>query len=349
MLQYISEAGADLPNTQMETRPIMSTSRRHALKTLFSASALLPFCGLTRAQDWPSRPLRIIVPNSAGGTSDIISRLISKPLSDALGVPVIVENRGGAGGNIGAAAVASATDQHTVLLCDVGGLAISPSIYKEMAYDLDRDLQGVAMLAQSPHLLAVHPSVQANNLQELIALSKRSKLNVALAGQGTPNHLATVQLAQMTGLQWQHVPYKGGAPAVADTVANTTQAVLNGMLATLPLVQGGKLKAIGVSGKTRSPLLPNVPTLAEQGATDFESGTWQGVTVSSKLSKEQVLRLNTELTRIVQIAALRTQLREAGVEVVTMSPQQTTQYIAKDRARWAKVVRDAGSNIEGTT
>jgi tripartite-type tricarboxylate transporter receptor subunit TctC len=326
--------------------------RRHLLHTLV-ASALGASLGSARTgaqaqtPTWPSRPLRIVVPNAAGGTSDIIARLLSKPLADALGVPVVVDNRAGAGGNIGAAAVATATDQHTVLLCDVGGLAISPSIYKEMAYDLERDLQGVAMLAQSPHLLAVHPSVQANNLQELVALSKRSKLNVALAGHGTPNHLATVQLAQLTGIQWQHVPYKGGAPAVADTVANVTQAVLNGMLATLPLVQAGKLKAIGVSGKVRSPLLPNVPTLAEQGATDFESGTWQGVTVSSRLSKEQVTRLNTELLRIVQVPALRTQLREAGVEVVVMTPQETTQFIARDKLRWAKVVQQSGSRIEG--
>jgi len=324
------------------------THRRRILQTL-AASTVWAAIGSASAQAWPNRPLHIVVPNSAGGTSDIIARLLSKPLADALGVPVVVENRGGAGGNIGAAAVASATDQHTLLLCDVGSLAISPSIYKDMAYDVGRDLQGVAMLAQSPHLLVVHPSVQASNLQELVALSKRSKLNVALAGQGTPNHLATVQLAQITGVQWQHVPYKGGAPAVADTVAGVTQAVLNGMLTTLPLVQSGRLKAIGVSGKTRSPLLPNLPTLAEQGATDFESGTWQGITAPSRLSKEQVARLNAELVRIVQTPALRAQLREAGVEVVAMTPQETSQYIARDRIRWARVVQQSGNNIEGAS
>ena len=321
--------------------------RRQILQLL--GTGTLAAAGLARADAWPSRALRIIVPNAPGGTSDIISRLLSKPLGDALGVPVVVENRGGAGGNIGAAAVASATDQHTVLLCDVGGLAISPAIYKDMAYDLDRDLQGIAMLAQSPHLLVVHPSVPAANLEELVALSKRTPINVALAGQGTPNHLATVQLAQATGMRWQHVPYKGGAPAVADTAANVTQAVLNGMLATLPLVQAGRLKAIGVSGKSRSPLLPNVPTLAEQGAVDFESGTWQGVTASSKLPKDHVVRLNAELLRIVLLPALREQLRNAGVEVVTMSPQETTQFIARDRARWAAVVRKSGNTIEGAS
>lgn len=323
-------------------------SRRHVLQTL-ATSALWATAGAVHAQAWPSRPLHLVVPNSAGGTSDIIARLLTKPLGDVLGVPVIVENRAGAGGNIGAAAVASATDLHSVLLCDLGGLAISPSIYKDLRYDLDRDMQAVAMLAQSPHLLAVHPSVPANNLQELVAWSKRSRLNVALAGQGTPNHLATVQLAQITGMQWQHVPYKGGAPAVGDTVANVTQAVLNGMLATLPLVQAGKLKAIGVSGKTRSASLPNVPTLAEQGATDFESGTWQGVMAPANLPKELVARLNAELVRIVQTPALRAQLRDAGVEVVGMTPQDTAKFIARDRTRWAKVVQQAGNTIEGTS
>lgn len=321
------------------------TQRRHALQAL--ASIALMAAGGAWAQTWPSQPLKIVVPNAPGGTSDIIARLITKPLGDALGVPVIVENRAGAGGNIGAAAVAQATDQHTVLLCDIGGLAISPSIYKKMSYDPGRDLQGVAMLAYSPHILAVHPSVQASSLQELVALSKKTPLNVALPGIGTPNHLATVQLAQASGIQWQHVPYKGGSPAVADTVANTTQAVLNGIPATLPLVQGGKLKVIGVSKLTRSPLLPNVPTLAEQGVPNFESGTWQGITASSRMRREYVARLNAELVRIVRSPALRSQLVAAGMEVTTMTPQETTDFIGRETVRWAGVVKQAGGNIEG--
>lgn len=322
-------------------------SRRAALHA--AAALALAAAGSVQAQPqaWPSRPLKIVVPNAAGGTSDIIARLISKPLSDALGVPVIVENRGGAGGNIGAAAVAQATDQHTILLCDVGGLSIAPLVYKDMSYDVGRDLQGVAMLAYAPHLLVVPTTLQASNLKELVALSMTSKLNAAVPGSGTPNHLATMQLAQLTGLRWQYVPYKGGAPAVADTMANNTQVVMNGMPATLPLVKAGKLKVIGVSKATRSPLLPDAPTLAEQGVSDFVSGTWQGVTVSSKLPREHVARLSAELSRIVQSPGLRTQLTEAGMEVSSMGAQETTEFIAKERTRWAAVVKQAGGQIEG--
>jgi len=322
--------------------------RRLFLHTL-AAGALGAATGARAQGGWPSRPLRIVVPNAAGGTSDIIARLLSKPLGDALGQPVVVDNRGGAGGNIGAAAVAGATDQHTVLLCDLGGLGVAPSVYRTLPFDLERDLQGVTMLAQAPHLLAVHPSLEAANLAELVALSRRTRLNVALAGQGTPNHLATVQLAQTTGIQWQHVPYKGGAPAVADTVANVTQAVLNGMPATLPLVRAGKLKVIGVSGQARSPHLPEVPTLAEQGADGFESGTWQGFVAPARLPRAQVERLHAELVRVLQLPALVSQLREAGVEVVTMTPEDTTRWIARDRARWAEVVRKSGQTIEGAS
>jgi tripartite-type tricarboxylate transporter receptor subunit TctC len=322
------------------------TSRRHALQAL-AALGLAAAAAGAQAQAWPTKPLKIIVPNAAGGTSDIIARLLTKPLSDAMGVPVIVENRGGAGGNIGAAAVAQATDQHTLLLCDVGGLAIAPLAYKDLPYDVGRDLQGVAMLAYAPHLLVVPTALPASNLKELVALSKTQRLNAAVPGSGTPNHLATIQLAQLTGLRWQYVPYKGGAPAVADTMANNTQAVLNGMPATLPLVQGGKLKVIGVSRATRTPLLPGVPTLAEQGASEFVSGTWQGITVSSKMPREQVARLSAELARILQSPTVRTQLAEAGMEASGMGPQETTDFIARERTRWAAVVKQAGGVIEG--
>jgi tripartite-type tricarboxylate transporter receptor subunit TctC len=297
------------------------------------------------AQAWPKQTLKIIVPNAAGGTSDIIARMISKPLSDALGQPVIVDNRPGANGNIGAALVAQASDAHTILLCDVGALSISPLIYKKMPYDPLRDLKGVAMLAYSPHLLVVNPQVQANNLRELAALSKRTPLNVALPGTGTPNHLATVQIAMAAGVQWQHVPYKGGAQALTDTMAGTTQAVLNGMVATLPMVKTHKLKVIGVSKRTRIPALPQVPTIAEQGIPNFESGTWQGITVSSNMPDAAVTRLYTELARIMP--ALQTQLAEVGGDVTVMSPAETTAFIAKENRRWADVIRQAGAEIEG--
>ncbi len=296
---------------------------------------------------WPSQPLRIIVPFAAGGTSDVIARLISKPLSDVLGVSVVIDNRTGAGGNVGAAAVANATDQHTVLLSDLGSMAISPLISKDLPFKPE-DLQGVSMLAYSPHLLAVHPSVQANTLKELVALSQRAPLNVASSGSGTPNHLGVVDIALITGLKWQHVPYRGGAQSLNDTVAGTTQVVLNGMVATLPQVTSGRLKVIGVSKRSRMALISHVPTLAEQGATGYESGTYQGVLAAFSMPKAAVDRLNSALIAVVRAPEIRARLVELGAEVMTSSPSETGAFIATDRKRWAGVIDRAGKQIEGT-
>jgi tripartite-type tricarboxylate transporter receptor subunit TctC len=298
------------------------------------------------ADAWPSRTVRIIVPNVAGGSSDIIARVVAQPLGAALGVPVIVENKPGANGNLGAATVAQSNDGNTILLCDLPSLAISPSIYKDIPYDVSKDLQGVAMLAYSPHLLVVNSQVTANTLKDLIALSKKQHLNAAIPGTGTSNHLATIQLAQATGLQWTYVPYKGGAQALTDTVAGQTQVVLNGMLATLPMTKSGQLRVIAVSGKARSPLLPNVATIAEQGVAGFESGTYQGVMAPAKMPKEHVARINAELLKIMQSPAVKEKLKELGADVVTMSAAETTDFVGKERARWAKVVKDAGPAIE---
>lgn len=323
--------------------------RRTFLQTTVSlalASATPAFAATAVA--WPTRPLRLIVPFAPGGTSDAIARLIAKPLSDALGVAVIVENRTGANGNIGATAVAQATDQHTLLLSDVGSLAISPLVSKDLTYKPE-DLKGVTMLAYSPHLLVVHPSVPASNMSELVAFSKRTRLNVASSGSGSPNHLGVVEIAQATGLQWQHVPYKGGAQALSDTAAGNTHMVLNGMLATLALVQGGKLKVIGVSKRNRTALMSDVPTLAEQGVKNFESGTYQGITVPASLPAPIVERLNTELIRIIRSPALRARLTEAGAEVMTSTPAETNAFIVNERQRWTGVIQRAGTNIEGTS
>jgi tripartite-type tricarboxylate transporter receptor subunit TctC len=320
-------------------------TRRHFLDA--AASAALLAAGLpARAAVWPSQPLRIIIPFAAGGTSDVIARLISKPLGDALGVPVVIENRTGAAGNVGAGAVAAATDNHTVLLSDLGSMAISPLISKDLPFK-PSDLQGVTMLAYSPQLLAVHPSVAANNLKELVALSQRTPINVASAGSGTPNHLGVVDIALITGMKWQHVPYRGGAQALNDTVAGTTQMLLNGMVATQPQVTAGRLKVIGVSKRSRMALIGNVPTLAEQGATGFESGTYQGVLAPSSLPKAAVERLSAVLVQVVRAPDIRARLVELGAEVMTSSPTETGAFITTDRQRWARVIERAGTQIEG--
>jgi tripartite-type tricarboxylate transporter receptor subunit TctC len=312
------------------------------------AAAVLAAGGMAHAADaWPSKPLRIVVPYPPGGSSDIIARAISQPLSVALGQPVIVENKPGANGNLGADFVAkSQPDGYTLLLCDVGALAISPSVYTKLAFDPSKDLRGVTMLAYSPHLLVVHPSVKADNLKELVALSKTSDLNFAVTATGSAPHLAGVALQRAVNAKWTYVPYKGGVQAIQDTVSGQTQVLMNGMLATLPQVQGGKLKVLAVSKATRMPLIGNVPTVAEQGVPGFESGTWQGVRVARGTPDAVVQRLNKELIAVIRTADIRSRLAGQGAEVVTMTPAEEEQFFNKERARWAQVVKDADIKLD---
>jgi len=298
------------------------------------------------AETWPNKPLRIIVPFAAGGTSDFIARLISKPLGDALNTTVIVENKTGANGVIGAAATAQATDDHTLLLSDMSSLAISPLVTKEMPYKPDQ-LKGATLLAYSPHLLVAHSAVAAANLAELVALSKQQSINVASSGSGSANHLGVVEIALATGMKWQHVPFRGGAAALADTAAGNTQLCLNGMVATMPLVQSGRLKIIGVSKATRMALIGSVPTLAEQGVKGFESGTYQGIAIPASMPKALAEKLSAVLTAVIRSPDIRSRLTGAGAEVMTTTPAQTSEFLARESKRWATVIEKAGTQIEG--
>jgi tripartite-type tricarboxylate transporter receptor subunit TctC len=328
-----------------------SPERRAVLRTLalgataLAAGTLAP-PALAQAAAWPTKPIRIVVPYPPGGSSDIIARALSQPLSEALKQTVVVENRPGANGNTGTDAVAKSNDGHTLLLCDVGALAITASVYKQLPFDPGKDLRGAAMLAYSPHLLVVHPSVPANNLQELVALSHKSKLNFAVTAIGSAPHLAGVAVQQATKAEWTYIPYKGGSQAISDTIAGQTEVLMNGMLATLPHVQAGKLKVLGVSKATRVPLLANVPTIAEQGVKGFESGTWQGVLMPANTPPAVLNRVAAELTRIIRSPEVRERLVSQGAEVSTMNPAEFTSFFEAERRRWAAVVKQAGVTIE---
>lgn len=324
----------------------MTLTRRQTL--LAALGAGLPAAGsFAQAPAWPNKPLRIVVPYPPGGSSDIIARAISQPLSDAFKQPVVVDNKAGANGNLGADLVAkSPADGYTVLLCDVGALAISPSVYTKLPFDPAKDLRGVTMLAYSPHLLAVHPSVPANNLKELVALSKTRPINFAVTAVGSAPHLAGIAVERASGARWQYVPYKGGVQAIQDTIGGQTDVLMNGMLATLPHVQSGKLKVLGVSKRTRMPLIGDVPTLAEQGLADFESGTWQGILAPRGTPEAVVQRLNAELIRVIRSPDIRARLAGQGAEVVTMTPTEQDTFFNKERARWAQVVTQADVKLD---
>ncbi|WP_405048595.1 Bug family tripartite tricarboxylate transporter substrate binding protein [Rhodoferax ferrireducens] len=324
----------------------MKLNRRSVLLAS-GALATVGMPSLSQAQAWPSKPIKLIVPYPPGGSSDIIARAISQPLAEALKQSVIVENKPGANGNLGADFVAkSAPDGHTVLLCDVGALAISPSVYTKLAFDPSKDLRGVTMLAYSPHMLVVHPSVTANNLKELVALSKTTDLNFAVTAMGSAPHIAGVAVERASGAKWIYVPYKGGVQAISDTIGGQTQVLMNGMLATLPHVQSGKLKVLGISKKTRMPLVGNVPTLAEQGLADFESGTWQGTLVANGTPPAIIARLNAELIKIIRSADIRSRLTGQGAEVVTMPSAEQDQFFNRERIRWAQVVAQAQIKLD---
>jgi tripartite-type tricarboxylate transporter receptor subunit TctC len=313
------------------------------------AASLAGLAPAAQAQGYPSKPIRVIVPYPAGGTSDILARSIGQKLSESLGYPVVVENKPGANGNVGAEfVVRSAPDGYTLLLADIGALAISPSVYPKLPFDPAKDFAPVTMVAYSPHILVVHPSIPAGSVKELVALAKAKpgKLNFAISGVGGAPHLAGVDFALRTGIDWAYIPYKGGAQAIADVAGGQADVTLNGMLATYPLVQGGKLKLLAVSSAKRMSAIPDVPTIAESGIPGFETGSWQGVVAPAGTPRDVVAKLNAEIGRIVTTPEMRDKLGAQGADVRTNTPDEFTTFIRTEMTKWAKVVKDANVKLD---
>jgi len=302
-----------------------------------------------QAQSYPSKPLRIIVPYAAGGTSDILARQVGPKLSEAWGQPVVVENKPGANGNVGADFVAkSAPDGYTLLLTDLGGLVISASVYPQLPFNPSKDFTPVVMVSYSPHVLAVHPSVKASNVKELVALAKAQpgKLNFAISGIGGAPQLAGIEFAQRMGVQWTYIPYKGGSDAVAAVAAGQADVLFNGMLATWPSVQGGRLKALGISSARRVPSAPDTPTVAEQGLPGFETGSFQGVVGPLGVPRDAVAKLNGELVRILNTDEMKERFTKLGTEVRTGTPESLGAWMSSEQAKWARVVKESGAKFE---
>ena len=315
------------------------------------AAAVLFFCfaGATLAQQYPGKPIRLIVPYAAGGTSDILARQIGPKLTEAWGQPVIVENRTGANGNVGADFVAkSAPDGYTLLITDLGGLVISASVYPALPFNPSKDFSPVVMVSYSPHVLAVHTSVPANNVKELIELAKAQpgKLNFAVSGIGGAPQLAGIEFAQRAGVKWTYIPYKGGSDAVAAVAAGQANVLFNGMLATWPTVQGGRLRALAISSAQRVPTAPDTPTVAEQGMPGFETGSFQGVVGPAGIPRDIVARLNGELIKVLNSAEMKERFAKQGTEVRTGTPESLAQWLRTEQARWAKVVKESGEKFE---
>jgi tripartite-type tricarboxylate transporter receptor subunit TctC len=316
------------------------------VKTLLALAASL---SLAHAQPYPAKPIRIVVPYAPGGTSDILARQIGPKLTEAWGQPVIVENKPGANGNVGADFVAkSPPDGYTLLLTDVGGLVISASVYPKLPFDPSKDFTPVVMVSYSPHVLAVHPSVKANNVKELIALAKANpgKLNFAISGIGGAPQLAGIDFAQRTGVNWTYIPYKGGSDAVAAVAGGQADVLFNGMLATWPTVQGGRLKAIAISSAKRMPSAPDTPTVAEQGLPGFETGSFQGVVGPTGVPRDTVAKLNGELVKVLNSQEMKERFAKQGTEVRTGTPESLGQWLSTEQAKWARVVKESGAKFD---
>jgi tripartite-type tricarboxylate transporter receptor subunit TctC len=318
-------------------------------RALLAAFASLLIAATASAQPWPSKPIRIIVPYPPGGTSDILARALGPGITAALGQPVVIENKAGATGNLGADFVAkSPPDGYTMLLADIGSLAISPSVFAALPFDPVADFAPMIMVAYSPHLLVVHPSVPAANARELIALAraKPDSFNFAVSGIGGANHLAGIDFAQRAGIRWTYIPYKGGSQALADMVGGQSNVMFNGMLATYPFVKDGKLKALAISSANRFAAAPEIPTVAESGMPGFETGSWQGIVAPAGTPAEIVNKLHATVTAILATPEMRERLDKAGAEVRAMTPAQFGAFIRDERNRWAKVVRESGAKFE---
>ena len=324
----------------------MQTFRRRSILlacagVLFGASAM--------AENYPSRPVKIVVPFPAGGSNDIVARALAQKLSERTGQSFYVENRGGAGGNIGAEAVASADpDGYTLLLTAPPPLTINAALYKELRYDPATAFAPVSLIASVPIVLAVHPSVEARNVSELIALAKAKpgSLSFGSSGNGSTNHLAGELLKSMTGIDILHVPYRGAAPAMNDLIAGHIPMMFDNMPAVLPQVKGKSINAIAVAGAKRASALPDVPTVAESGVPGFEASAWFGLVAPAKTPAPILAKLEGDIATILKMPDVQKRFDELGAEPGTVSGTAFGKFLADETTKWTKIIRESGAKVD---
>ncbi|MCS6854385.1 MAG: tripartite tricarboxylate transporter substrate binding protein [Elioraea sp.] len=317
--------------------------QRITRRCLLFAATVAPSVAL--AETWaPSRPLRMVVPFPPGGATDLVARVLAEHMSASLREPVVVENRTGAGGNIGVEAVVrSAPDGHTLLMGTMGTLTINPHLYRGLAFDPARDLAPIGMAFETVHVLIVHPSVPARSVAELIALAKAApgRLAYGSGGSGTSTHLVAELFRLAAGIEVTHVPYRGSAPALNDTVAGTVQFMLDQVPSCLPMVQAGRVRALAVTSAARHPLMPEVPTMAEAGLPQATATSWGAVMAPAGTPAAAVARLNAVLNLALADEGVRARLVQAGADPVSSTPEAVAERIARETAMWERVVREA--------
>ncbi|HEY7945398.1 MAG TPA: tripartite tricarboxylate transporter substrate binding protein [Casimicrobiaceae bacterium] len=301
------------------------------------------------AQAYPTKPIRLVVPFPAGGTTDILARQVAQRLSVSLGQSVIVDNRPGAAGNIGSDLVAkSALDGYTLLMGTVGTHAINPSLYTRMPYDHVKDFVPIVLVAGVPNVLEVTPSLPVNSVADLIKLAKEKpgQLNFASSGSGTSIHLSGELFKTMAGVDMMHVPYKGSAPAVTDLMGGQVQLMFDNLPSSLAQIKAGKLRAIAVTSAQRAPALPNVPTIAESGLPGFEASSWFGMLAPAGTPSAIVARLNADVNQWLQTAEAKEKLLAQGAVAAGGTPEQFAAHIRAETEKWAKVVKVSGAKVD---
>jgi tripartite-type tricarboxylate transporter receptor subunit TctC len=306
--------------------------------------------GLAFAQtaDYPNKPIKIVVTFPPGGSSDAIIRILSTRLNDKLGQPLVIDNRPGAGGNIGLSAVAKAAPDGYVLgVGAAGGLTANVSLYPQMPFDVAKDFQPITMLAAIPFVLVGHPSVPADNIQQLIAYAKSQagKVSIGHGGNGTAMHLSTALFTQMADLKLIEVPYRGSGPAAMDTLSGQIQLSITDLAAALPHIKAGKLKAFAVTSPKRLSNLPDVPTLAESGLTGYDSTGWFGLVAPAGTPASIIQKLNAEFTAALNDEGIKSQMRQSGMEPVATTTEGLDAYIKSETQKWARVIRQANIKL----
>ncbi len=318
------------------------------MRFAFLLALLLATTGATAAPDYPTKPIRLVVGFPPGGAVDIIARTISEPLGKRLGQLVIVENRSGAGGNIGAADVARADpDGHTLLIGAASSLAISASLYNNLQYSLLQDLAPVAVVASVPNVLVVNNAVKAHSVQEVITLAKSEpgRLNFGSAGTGTTVHFSGELFKSMAGINIAHVPYKGAAPAMNDLLGGHVDMMFDFLSAAGPQIKAGRLRALGVTSNTRSALFPDIPTIAEAGLPGYEVKGYFGIFTRAGTPESIIETLNREIAAVVAMPDMERKLAEQSATPMTLTPSAFTQELQEDVAKWAKVVEATGLKL----
>ena len=321
---------------------------RRIAQLAFSVAALAVMVGSASAQTYPSKPIRWIVPFPPGGSTDLLARVVGQKLTEAWGQQVIVENKGGAGGTLGAAEAARAPADGYTLLMGAIHHTIASSVYPKLPYDIQKDFAPITVVAIVPNVQVVNPSVPANSTKELIAYAKANpgKLTYGSAGMGTAHHLIGEQFNLQAGVNILHVPYKGSSPAVADLIGGQVQIMYDTVASCLPHIKSGKLRPLAVATAKRSSALPDVPTIAEAALPGFEVTTWFGALAPVETPKEIVVRLNGEIVKILAMPDVRKRLLDAGAEPVGNSPEQMAAQIKKETGEFAKIVKQAKITVE---